>query len=402
MNFLCRIHFIIATLTIVLILNCSNAWAQACNPHCYIRTAGNPSWLNATVTYRINDNMQIPGLGQQVWETEIVTAHQTWNNAGSYFFFVRGQNTSNNYTETGNDGQNVYGWVIDGLLPAGRSRVRYSSSNGLFIEIDAFFNQSSMYQWSTNPSSGQIDIQSVAVHELGHWLGLADESSQVSGITCPVSLTCPGNVMWGTLSTGITRRVLSQDDKFGAQSIYPVSRSNTTLNTNRTVFEKWSGNITATNNLHITCGVTVEMVSGTLTIPFGSRLYIDNHATLKLNSGVICNTFGAEIVITNPCGRLVNNAGCNVGGVSGCIAVGGIYELGDGLTQQFQDDGILALDGGTIVLGSGSSIVSDNSGNSRMLVRQNSSFSFGTGSSIAVNGLVNVFDNIVLIVLYLS
>jgi hypothetical protein len=281
---------------LVITLDCLFAWSQLCDPHWYSRTSGNPKWQNGTLTYRINDNMQIPGLGQVVWENAIVAAHQAWNNSNSAFQFVRGANTSNNYTETGNDNQNVYGWVIDSMLPAGRTRARYLPSTGYFTEIDAYFNQHSRYQWSTNPSGTQLDIQSVAVHELGHWLGLDDEIIQVSGITCPASLTCPTNVMWNSYVSGTTRRVLTNDDRFGAQSIYPVSRSNTTISTNMTKWERWSGNITLTNDPHITCGVTVVMTGGTLIIPSGRRLYVDDHATLTLNAGVIRQALGAHRV----------------------------------------------------------------------------------------------------------
>jgi hypothetical protein len=50
-----------------------------------MQISGNPKWENGTATYRINDNMGIPGLGQTVWENAIVAAHGTWNNSGSAF-----------------------------------------------------------------------------------------------------------------------------------------------------------------------------------------------------------------------------------------------------------------------------------------------------------------------------
>ncbi len=66
--------------------------------------------------------------------------------------------------------------------------------------------------WSIGAIAGQFDVETVALHELGHIIGLAHSS--VSGA-----------VMWPSVSAGTTKRTLTQDDISGAQSLYP-SQSN--------------------------------------------------------------------------------------------------------------------------------------------------------------------------------
>jgi hypothetical protein len=61
--------------------------------------------------------------------------------------------------------------------------------------------------WSTNPGPAQVDFESVALHEIGHSLGL-DHSSD------------PTAVMYPSISGGTQRRGLAQDDIAGIQSIY--------------------------------------------------------------------------------------------------------------------------------------------------------------------------------------
>ena len=56
--------------------------------------------------------------------------------------------------------------------------------------------------------AGGFDIESVALHELGHLLGL-DHS------------TVPGTVMWPTITSNFTLRSLQPDDLAGIRSLYP-------------------------------------------------------------------------------------------------------------------------------------------------------------------------------------
>ena len=77
------------------------------------------------------------------------------------------------------------------------------------IECDMRFSNAVSWYTGTDPSSTQIDWQSVATHEMGHCLGLSHQG----GIT-------PTPVMAPTFALGETRRVLTADDIAGRNVIY--------------------------------------------------------------------------------------------------------------------------------------------------------------------------------------
>jgi matrixin/putative peptidoglycan binding protein len=66
----------------------------------------------------------------------------------------------------------------------------------------------SEHAWSIGPVAGAFDVETVALHELGHIIGLAH-----SGVS--------GSVMFPSVTDGATNRALTPDDMAGAQSLYP-------------------------------------------------------------------------------------------------------------------------------------------------------------------------------------
>ena len=66
----------------------------------------------------------------------------------------------------------------------------------------------SEHVWSVGAVSGAYDIETVALHEIGHIVGLAHSS--VSGA-----------VMAPTVSSNFTKRALTQDDIDGFLELYP-------------------------------------------------------------------------------------------------------------------------------------------------------------------------------------
>ncbi len=78
-------------------------------------------------------------------------------------------------------------------------------------DVDIVFNGDD-FSWSTSGESGKMDVQNIATHEIGHFLGLDDlYSSSDSEAT-----------MYGYAAPGETKkRTLTEDDKNGIRFLYP-------------------------------------------------------------------------------------------------------------------------------------------------------------------------------------
>lgn len=95
-------------------------------------------------------------------------------------------------------GEHGDGYPFDG--PGGVLAHAVAPTGGSF-HIDADEN------WSTDPLPDAMDIQSVALHEIGHLLGLAHSD-------------VPESIMWPSINSGAKNRVLHADDVQGIRALY--------------------------------------------------------------------------------------------------------------------------------------------------------------------------------------
>ncbi|WP_292382936.1 PKD domain-containing protein [Methanoculleus sp. UBA430] len=136
----------------------------------------------------------------------------TWTAVqGSDFSFQYAGTTSS--TDRGYNSKNEILWgdiAIDGVL-AQASTWLYGEQ---VAECDIKFN--TRYTWSTTPQTGAYDIETVCLHELGHWVQLQDLYGNVPGYPSDT-----GKVMYGRTGSGQTKRTLTESDADGARWIYP-------------------------------------------------------------------------------------------------------------------------------------------------------------------------------------
>ena len=130
----------------------------------------------------------------------------TWNAARSGFTFVDGGSTGLGAAQ---DGSNVLSW--SGTVPAGVVALTrtYSDPAGQITECDIQFNNA--IEWTDGLSPNATDIQSIALHELGHWLCLLDQYPDAD----------VDKIMYGYLLPG-QNRVLSAGDVAGIRWVYPA------------------------------------------------------------------------------------------------------------------------------------------------------------------------------------
>ena len=164
---------------------------------------GQAKWTTPSVPYYINPTGGLSGS-----ETALQAAANTWNGAGADFSFNYGGSTSSGW---GQDGQNVLSFADLGSSSIIAQATTYYTG-GIVSESDIQFNTG--FNWSTDtPTPGdKMDLQSIAVHELGHWLQLLDLYGTNDAT----------KVMYGFGSYGAMKRNLTSGDQAGIQWIYPT------------------------------------------------------------------------------------------------------------------------------------------------------------------------------------
>jgi Matrixin len=126
------------------------------------------------------------------------------------------------------DGRTTIGFLDrpDLAQVLGATSFMIDTETGAIVEADIFFNTA--FQWSVTSAGtpGRVDLESVALHELGHLLGLShsalgETELQASGNR---RVTASGAVMFPiAMSSGtIAERVLHADDVAGVSDLYPM------------------------------------------------------------------------------------------------------------------------------------------------------------------------------------
>jgi hypothetical protein len=140
--------------------------------------------------------------------TAIQKAAATWNSAGAKFKFTFG-GTTTGVAAPNFDGINCIRWSSTGFgdpSTLATTTTWFYKTTGDILECDCVFNEN--YTWSTAALTppGQFDVETVMLHEFGHFLSL-DHST-------------PPAVMQPSVPSGTQRRTLTMDDINGIKAIY--------------------------------------------------------------------------------------------------------------------------------------------------------------------------------------
>jgi len=229
---------------------------------------GQKKWPGAqpTVQYYVNEN---------AWDCSgeaaaIQRAMSSWNAVGAKLAFQYMGSHTNTIATQNFRNELLWGSEEDVAVTHTWSYV----SSGDIVECDTVFSDSR--SWSTSSSAGgnEWDVESIALHETGHWLMLEDLYGDAGDGTYDED-----KVMYGYGSTGQILRTLHAGDQAGLWWIYPPGEQLTG--------SSQSGNISPTGDADwwyftvlSSATYTVETSPGTLTDTIMALYGPNDQATL--------------------------------------------------------------------------------------------------------------------------
>ncbi len=163
---------------------------------------GKAKWLISSVSYYVNETD-----GPSGSLNALQGAANTWSGAGANFSFQYAGATTRGLK---GDGYNTIGFANLGSSSIIAQATTYFSGD-VMIEADIQFNTQFPFSTDLTPSYDEMDLQSIAVHELGHWLRLLDLYGANDSL----------KIMYGYGSFGQVKRNLASGDQSGIKWIYP-------------------------------------------------------------------------------------------------------------------------------------------------------------------------------------
>lgn len=181
-------------------------------------------WPTTPVRYFVNER-NIPGVSAADMRAAAARAAATWQGVSgtTLRFEDLGFTTA---APVGLDGRNTLGFQdrpdLDRVL--GATSLLLDSTTGALVEADIFFN--TRFTWSVAPQgeAGRVDLESVVLHELGHFVGLGHSAIGETERTAAGGRRVLGSgaVMFPiALTPGATAdRILQDDDEAAVQDLY--------------------------------------------------------------------------------------------------------------------------------------------------------------------------------------
>lgn len=165
--------------------------------------AGGVKWFD-TISYEVNPAGS--GLNSVDVISTFEASSETWDVETPFELFA--SPTSTSYTSVGYDGNNrvVWGTLDSGVIAV--TYLWYIPALKQIVEFDMVFN--TYYTWSTDGASNAMDLQNIAVHELGH-NGLNDLRPPKDWALTMYAYSASGETIKRTLGIG---------DILGIQELY--------------------------------------------------------------------------------------------------------------------------------------------------------------------------------------
>lgn len=189
-------------------------------------------WTQTPVQYFVSDD-SVPGVSSTDFEAAVGRAFATWQAVptASITYQFSGVTSARPLED---DGRSTLGFLsrpdLDRVLASTNFLV--DGATGALVEADIFFNSS--FQWSVASAgeAGKYDLQTIALHEIGHLSGLGHSAigetellpSGGRRVTAAEAVMFPIAFPAGTVSD----RDLKADDIAGISDIYPDDNFNAT------------------------------------------------------------------------------------------------------------------------------------------------------------------------------